>query len=142
MQGQSPHNRPNLVGLHNRPMYPQQANLTPSIISCVFLLACYIFAGAAVIAEGQNWAYSDALYYAFVSLTTIGFGGMRPTEPNLWICALYLMFGVTLLSTCAQLLYRETLNTLNNKTLARHQLKKSQLLLTELQESNSKSELS
>ena len=52
---------------------------------CLCLLIVYILTGAAVIAEAQKWRYNDALYYCFVSLFTIGFGGARPQDPNLWI---------------------------------------------------------
>ena len=48
---------PNVIVDYNRP------NVVPPILGCLCLVSLYIFSGAAVIAEAQNWAYLDAIYY-------------------------------------------------------------------------------
>ena len=101
---------------------------------CLCILIVYILTGAAVIAEAQKWRYFDALYYCFVSLFTIGFGGARPQDPNLWICALYLLFGVTLLSTCGHILHQEVTSSMQ---IYRHVKRRNQILLTELESAKS-----
>ena len=106
------------------------------VFSCLLLLIVYMLTGAAVIAETQNWHYNDALYFAFVSLFTIGTGGSRPTEPNLWVCGLYLLFGTTLMSTCGHILYQEV--TVVRKSSAKFIAKsnthrRNQILLAELE---------
>ena len=97
---------------------------------CLLIITIYTLTGAAVISEAQSWHYNDALYYCFVSLFTIGFGGARPQDPNLWICAIYLLFGVTLISTCGHILYQEV-NL--NMQVYRHVKRRNQILLTELE---------
>lgn len=84
---------------------PPRPNVAPPIVACVLVLTCYVLSGAAIVAEGQKWTYRDSLYFCFVSLTTVGFGGVKITEPN--VCALYLFVGITLLSTCGHILLQE-----------------------------------
>ena len=92
----------NIISDFNKP------NVAVPICGCLFLVTIYIFSGAAVIAKAQNWAYFDAIYYCFISLSTIGFGGIRLEEDStLWVCALYLLFGMTILSTCCHILHQE-----------------------------------
>ena len=92
----------NIISDFNKP------NVAVPICGCLFLVTIYIFSGAAVIAKAQNWAYFDAMYYCFISLSTIGFGGIRLEEDStLWVCALYLLFGMTILSTCCHILHQE-----------------------------------
>ena len=92
----------NIISDFNRP------NVAVPICGCFCIVAIYIFGSAAVIAKAQNWAYFDAMYYCFISLSTIGFGGIRLEEDStLWVCALYLLFGMTILSTCCHILHQE-----------------------------------
>jgi hypothetical protein len=105
-------------------------NVAPPIICSLILVSVYILSGAAVIANAQGWAYCDALYFCFVSLFTIGLGGIRPNEPNLWLCALYLLIGVTLLSTCCHILHQEVTLSLRRY---RNVMKRNRLLMAELE---------
>ena len=98
---------------------------------CLCIVSLYIFSGAAVIAEAQNWSYLDAMYYCFVSLFTIGFGGIQlEEESTLWICALYLLFGVTLLSTCCHILHQEVTTNLKKYRSVK---RRNRLILTEIE---------
>ena len=100
-------------------------------LGCLCLVSLYIVSGAAVIAEAQNWSYLDAMYYCFISLFTIGFGGIRLNqESTLWICALYLLFGVTLLSTCCHILHQEVTSNLKKYRSVK---RRNRLLLTEIE---------
>ena len=84
-----------------------------------------------MIAEAQNWSYLDAMYYCFVSLFTIGFGGIQlEEESTLWICALYLLFGVTLLSTCCHILHQEVTTNLKKYRSVK---RRNRLILTEIE---------
>ena len=114
--------------------------IAPPLIGCLILVIAYILSGAAVIAEAQpNWSYNDALYYCFVSLFTVGMGGIRPQEPNLWMCAMYLLLGMTLMSTCGHILHQEVTSSLqkyrNNVKQANmtKQRMNNRILLTELE---------
>ena len=57
----------------------------------------------------QDWTFDDAFYFCFVSLATVGFGGLRPSEPHLWSCAIYLFVGAAILSTCLHILYDDVI---------------------------------
>ena len=46
-------------------------------------------------------------YFCFVSLATVGFGGLRPSEPHLWSCAIYIFFAAAILSTVVHILYED-----------------------------------
>ena len=122
----------------------QRPSVGPPIVSCLLLLLVYMLTGAAVIAEAQSWSFNDALYFAFVSLFTIGFGGSRPSEPNLWVCALYLFFGASLMSACGHLVYQEVILALANhrqiNSAKKTNHRRGQILLTEMEAG--KSELS
>ena len=90
----------------------------------------YILCGAAVIAEAQKWSYNNALYFCFLSLFSVGLGGIRPQEPNLWICAMYLLLGMTLMSTCGHILHQEVTSSLSKY---RNVKRRNRILLTELE---------
>ena len=115
-------------------------SIAPPILASIFILMLYMMSGAAILAEAQSWSYNDALYYCFVSLFTIGFGGLRPKDPHMWVCALYILMGVTILSTCCHLLHQEVTSSLEKyKSVKR----RNRILLTEIEAAkNSNSELS
>ena len=86
----------------------RRRKLRPRIIAplcgCLCVLLTYVSLGALLIADSQGWAYSEAFYFCFVSLLTIGYGGLRPSEPHLWPCVVYIFLGLALVSTCVHLL--------------------------------------
>ena len=114
-------------------------SIAPPILTSLFIITVYIACGAAAVADAQSWSYNDALYYCFVSLFTIGFGGMRPADPNMWVCALYILIGVTILSTCCHLLHQEVTTSLQKY---RNVKRRNRILLTEIESANKASELS
>lgn len=85
----------------------QRPKIAIPIFSCLILLFCYILCGAALLADTQTWTFSEGFYFCFVSLFTVGFGGLRPEDPNLWPCVLYIFFGLALLSTCVHILQED-----------------------------------
>lgn len=52
---------------------------------CVFLVASYIVAGTFLFKQWEGWAYLDAAYFCFITLTTIGFGDFVPAQVRLLI---------------------------------------------------------
>ena len=114
-------------------------SIAPPILASLLIAILYVICGAAVVADAQGWSYNDALYYCFVALFTIGFGGMRPQDPHMWVCALYILMGVTILSTCCHLLHQEVTTSLQKyKTVKR----RNRILLTEIESAKASSELS
>ena len=108
--------------------------MAPPIVGCICILVAYVFSGAAVIAEAQSWAYCDALYFCFVSLLTIGFGGIQTRgTSHEWTLGVYLLLGVTVLSTCFHILQNEVTSSL--KTY-RQVKRRNRILLTDLEANN------
>ena len=48
------------------------------IILTLCTMGAYIVLGALVFANIEDWKLSDAIYFSFVTLTTIGFGDFVP----------------------------------------------------------------
>lgn len=46
----------------------------------MFLVASYIVAGTFLFKRWEDWAYLDAAYFCFITLTTIGFGDFVPAQ--------------------------------------------------------------
>ncbi|TRY70031.1 hypothetical protein TCAL_15016 [Tigriopus californicus] len=90
----------------------RRPNIALPIFGCVGLLVIYVACGAAVMADTQNWRYGEGIYFCFVSLFTVGFGGLRPDDPNLWYCVLYIFFGLALISTCAHIVKQQVFDEL------------------------------
>lgn len=72
-----------------------------------FQIASYVACGALLLSEAQGWSAGEALYFCFIALCTVGFGGLRPEDPHLLPCVLYLFFGLAVLSTCFHLAREE-----------------------------------
>uniref|UniRef100_T1IHU7 Potassium channel domain-containing protein n=1 Tax=Strigamia maritima TaxID=126957 RepID=T1IHU7_STRMM len=79
----------------------------------LFLLLVYILLGALMIIKWEtSWSYFHAVYFIFVSLTTIGFGDMVPDNPTyLIITFIYLLFGLALTSMCINVVQESITNT-------------------------------
>lgn len=90
----------------------RRPNIAVPVFGCVGLLVIYVACGAAVMADTQNWRYGEGIYFCFVSLFTVGFGGLRPDDPNLWYCVLYIFFGLALISTCAHIVKQQVFDEL------------------------------
>nr|CDS24584.1 potassium channel subfamily K 8 [Echinococcus granulosus] len=84
------------------------------IILCLFIL--YLIFGALVFAYWEHWTFLDAMYFVFVTVSTIGFGDMLPgmDDPhpvhrmNKFIAAIiYLLFGLAMVAMCFDLIQLE-----------------------------------
>jgi len=78
----------------------------PTAAVCSALVSSYVILGATALCsaeDGSGWTFGEALYFCFVSLCTVGFGGLRPEDPNVIPCVVYLFGGLALMSACAQL---------------------------------------
>ncbi|CAL1546677.1 unnamed protein product, partial [Lymnaea stagnalis] len=95
----------------NRPMVQTSEVRVPIAVSTLTMII-YILAGAAVFAKWENWSFLDGSYFCFITLSTIGFGDFVPGQNTISmdstakrvVCALYLLFGLALLSMIFQLI--------------------------------------
>uniref|UniRef100_A0A8J9S115 Potassium channel domain-containing protein n=1 Tax=Phaeodactylum tricornutum TaxID=2850 RepID=A0A8J9S115_PHATR len=68
-------------------------------LSVIFPMTGLVLIGAVVIGVLESWTWPEALYFAVVSLTTVGFGDYYPTNPAaIWFCTLWLPFSVGFMS--------------------------------------------
>jgi hypothetical protein len=68
-------------------------------LSVLFPFAGLITVGATVVGTIEGWSVVESLYFAVVSLTTVGFGDFFPTRPaSIWFCILWLPFSIGFMS--------------------------------------------
>ncbi|KAH9525645.1 TWiK of potassium channels protein 7 [Bulinus truncatus] len=95
----------------NRPMTKTSEVRVPITVS-VLTMVIYILSGAIIFSRWENWTFLDGSYFCFITLSTIGFGDFVPgkntrtldSNVKRIVCALYLLFGLALLSMIFQLI--------------------------------------
>lgn len=78
----------------------------------LIIMQVYLICGMLIFSSYEKWEKLDALYFCFVTLTTIGFGDMIPgttllnrkaSKNGLYISALYIFVGLILIAMCINL---------------------------------------
>lgn len=78
-----------------------ESNFNLPVFVPVSIFLIYIFLGGVMYSVLEDWDYVDALYFVFVSLTTIGFGDFLPSDDRFYIeTSIYIFIGLILISTC------------------------------------------
>lgn len=86
------------------------------MVYTLLILVLYLICGMSIFSRFENWKKLDALYFCFVTLTTIGFGDLMPgssllnkngNKNSLYISALYIFGGLILIAMCINLAKRE-----------------------------------
>ena len=65
----------------------------------------------------MNIFFSDAFYFCFVALCTIGFGGdwvRLSSDTGIWLIVIYIFLGVTLLSTTLHIVHQVIISEISN----------------------------
>lgn len=91
----------------------------PITVSLVIMVAL-LYGGTKLFQSYEGWDGLTSFYFCFISLTTIGFGDYVPgasiesiqsgNKMSFVYCALYLMFGLALLSMCFNLMQEEVVH--------------------------------
>jgi hypothetical protein len=78
-----------------------ESNFNLPVFVPISIFIIYIFLGGVMYSALEDWEYVDALYFVFVSLTTIGFGDLLPSDDRFYIeTSIYVFIGLLLISTC------------------------------------------
>jgi len=96
---------------------------------CLFLVFGILFGGAFMFIQTQQWNFLNAVYFCFITLSTIGFGDYVPktkeneeiglTEEqtelvNIGITSIYMIFGLSLFFMICHLVQEEVKNKVKN----------------------------
>lgn len=82
------------------------------ILLCLSMMIVYILFGALTLVRLEEWSFIDAIYFCFMSLSTVGFGDMMPglnkeSTTTTWFCSGYIMIGMALTAMCFSVLHQE-----------------------------------
>ncbi|XP_012141049.1 two pore potassium channel protein sup-9 isoform X2 [Megachile rotundata] len=92
--------------------------VTVPLTLCVAIMVGYIWGGAILFSEWEDWNMLDGSYFCFVSLSTIGFGDIVPGDKiyaaqgfdlSFIFCSMYLMLGMALIAMCFNLMQEEVI---------------------------------
>lgn len=92
--------------------------VTVPLTLCVAIMVGYIWGGAILFSEWEEWNMLDGSYFCFVSLSTIGFGDIVPGDKiyaaqaldlSFIFCSMYLMLGMALIAMCFNLMQEEVI---------------------------------
>jgi len=106
-----------------RPQPKERPAVAGPCLICVFLLLSYISCSAVLVARIQSWSFFDAFYFCFMTLFTVGLGGLSPNQASLTICVLYIFIGLILVSTCWHIFHEEVLQKLQELDSAKRDRK-------------------
>lgn len=87
--------------IEEAPPYEVDDEFNLPISFALILLVAYINLGAFVFTLWEDWSFFEAVYFVFISMSTIGFGDYVPQHPMFMMATfIYLLFGLALTSMC------------------------------------------
>ena len=92
----------------------------PCMVTLIFMLA-YIFVGSVAFTYAEEWPVGTAIYFCFVTLSTIGFGDFVPGDSisnvdstdgqyKLLVSVIYVLLGLAVLSMSINLIQEEVVD--------------------------------
>jgi hypothetical protein len=92
---------------------PDIAETTVPLFIVILILVIYIISGSFLFNYLEGWTTLTSSYFAFVTLSTIGFGDLVPGREdgnsngrNLIICVIYIFIGMAILAMCFDLIQK------------------------------------
>lgn len=97
------------------------------ILLCLSMMTIYVLFGALALVRLEEWPFIDAIYFCFMSLSTVGFGDMMPglhkeSTTTVWFCSVYIMCGMALTAMCFSVLHQEIAHRLRNIVDVKHKI--------------------
>uniref|UniRef100_A0AC35TYE8 Potassium channel subfamily K member 18 n=1 Tax=Rhabditophanes sp. KR3021 TaxID=114890 RepID=A0AC35TYE8_9BILA len=81
-----------------------QESLRIPVVMVLFVLVAYTAIGGLLFKAWEGWPYFDAFYFCFITMATIGFGDICPTEQvYMFFTMAYIIFGLSLATMCIDL---------------------------------------
>ena len=92
-----------------------EKKITVPLTITMIVIGGYIFGGAVLFGLWEGWDWLQSAYFCFITLSTIGFGDVVPgtdfenpqAQAQLILGAIYVMFGMAILSMCFSLMQDE-----------------------------------
>lgn len=98
------------------------------ILLCLSMMTIYVLFGALALIRLEEWPFVDAIYFCFMSLTTVGFGDMIPgmmhkeSTTTIWFCSIYIMCGMAFSAMCYNVLHQEIAHRLRTVVGVKHKI--------------------
>lgn len=71
------------------------------ITIAILILLVYILLGATMYSFWEDWDFIEAIYFVFISISTIGFGDVLPAHQKFFVVSsVYMFIGLSLVSMC------------------------------------------
>lgn len=94
-----------------------ERKITVPLTVTMIVIGGYIFGGAVLFGLWEGWDWLQSAYFCFITLSTIGFGDVVPgtdfenpqAQAQLLLGAVYVLFGMAILSMCFSLMQQEIL---------------------------------
>lgn len=67
------------------------------VVMVLLVLIVYTAIGGLLFQKWENWEYFDAFYFCFITMATVGFGDIVPSEQvYVFFTMAYILFGLSL----------------------------------------------
>lgn len=87
-------------------LYEQQDSaFDVPIVAALVLVVVYMLLGAVLYRQWESWDYTEAVYFIFISISTIGFGDVLPEHPKFFLLvSIYIFVGLSFISMVVNVL--------------------------------------